>query len=130
MSCGGCGSILAPCCRISWRPRRQTPGRWHRPCAETKELVEWVETQLLAEVEQRNQLRFLIGGQKVPERAACWRDLAEEMELDGIDDQQAWKDWIQQQKLVVRGEYVEHFVLGLDGVPGTISSALTTIAKH
>jgi hypothetical protein len=33
---------------------------------ESKELVDWIETQLLAEVEHCEQLRFLIGGQKVP----------------------------------------------------------------
>jgi hypothetical protein len=64
---------------------------------ETRELLEWIEAQLLAEVEQCPQLRFLIAGQKVPEGAnARWFDLAEEFELNRINDKQAWTDWIRQ----------------------------------
>ncbi len=96
---------------------------------EIKELVEWIETQLLSEVKQCKQLRFLIAGQKVPERAARWRDRAEEIELDKIDDNQAWKEWLQRQNRHVVDKTIEDFVLGLDGVPATISTALTTYAK-
>jgi hypothetical protein len=62
-----------------------------------KELLDWIEIELLAEVEHGKQIRFLIGGQKVPERIQNrWRDLADEIELDRINDKQAWKVWIQQ----------------------------------
>ena len=58
---------------------------------ETKELAEWIETQLLAEVEENKQLRFLIGGQKVPECThARWQDLADVIELNEINDKQAY----------------------------------------
>lgn len=97
---------------------------------ETKELVEWIETQLLTEVEQCPQLRFLIAGQKVPERAARWRDLAEEIELKKINDQQAWKEWAQQKNPHVDDKHVESFVVTLDGEPGTISGYLTTLAER
>lgn len=96
---------------------------------ETKELVQWIETQLLAEVEQCKQLRFLIGGQKVPERSQSrWRDLAEEIELNRIDDKQAWKEWIQRKNRHVVDKTIEDFVLGMEGVPGNISTVLTTLA--
>jgi hypothetical protein len=89
---------------------------------ETKELIEWIETQLLAEVEQCKQLRFLIAGQKVPERAnARWLDLAEEIELRKINNQQAWKEWIQQKNPHVDDKHVEGIVLGLEGVPGPVN---------
>jgi hypothetical protein len=53
--------------------------------AETKELLEWIETQLLAEAENCENLRFIIGGQKVPDSArARWRDVAEAVELEGM----------------------------------------------
>lgn len=96
---------------------------------ETKELVDWIETQLLAEVEECKQLRFLIGGQKVPERAARWRDLAEKIELNRINDKQAWKEWIQQKSQRVDEKHIEGFVLVSEGVPGTISDYLTTLAE-
>jgi TIR domain len=97
---------------------------------ETKELVDWIETQLLAEVEECKQLRFLIGGQKVPDCSQSrWRELAEEIELDEIKDQQVWIEWGKQKNPRMDDKHVEGIVLGLEGVPGTISSALTTIAK-
>jgi hypothetical protein len=96
---------------------------------ETKELVQWIETQLLVEVERCEHLRFLIGGQKVPERAARWRDLAEEIELKKINDQQAWKEWAQQKNRRVDEKHIEGFVLVSEGVPGTISDYLTTLAE-
>lgn len=96
---------------------------------ETKELVQWIETQLLVEVERCEHLRFLIGGQKVPERAARWRDLAEEIELKKINDQQAWKEWAQQKNRHVDEKHIEGFVLVSEGVPGTISDYLTTLAE-
>jgi len=96
---------------------------------ETKELVEWIETQLLAEVEQCKQLRFLIAGQKVPERSARWHDLAEEIELNRINDERAWLEWIQRRNPNIDNMHVESIVGGLEGVPGTISTVLVTFAK-
>lgn len=96
---------------------------------ESKELADWIETQLLVEVEQCEHLRFLIGGQKVPERAARWSDLAEEIELKKINDQQVWKEWAQQKNQRVDEKHIEGFVLVSEGVPGTISDYLTTLAE-
>jgi hypothetical protein len=96
----------------------------------TRELVDWIEIILLAEVEHCKQIRFLVGGQKVPERTHNrWRDLAEEIELDKINDKQAWTVWIQHQNPDVHDKLVEGTVLALDGVPSTISGFLTTVAE-
>ncbi len=95
----------------------------------TTELVDWIEFQLLAEVIECKQLRFLIGGQKVPERAVRWRNLADEKELKKIDDKETWTEWIRQKNPHVDDKHVEAIVLGLEGVPVSISTALTTIAK-
>lgn len=96
---------------------------------ESKELADWIETQLLAEVEQCTQLRFLIGGQKPPERAARWRDLADEIELKAIEDRHAWTEWVKRKNPRAEDKSVEDIVLALDGVPGTVSTALTTFAR-
>ena len=97
---------------------------------DTKELVEWIELQILPEVERCTQVRFLIAGQKVPERPAPrWRDLAEEIELDRISDQRAWREWVHQRNPLVDEKHVEGVVLGLQGMPASISTALTIIAK-
>jgi hypothetical protein len=102
----------------------------YEKATESKELAEWIETQLLAEVEQCPRLRFLIGGQKVPDCThARSQDLAEEIELIEINDKQVWKDWMQQKNAHVDDKHVEGIVLGLEGVPATISTALTTCAE-
>lgn len=102
----------------------------YEKAAETKELREWIETQLLAEAEECDQLRFIIGGQKVPEAAkARWQDRAETVELDRILDQRAWKEWVHAINPNVDEKHIEAIVLGADGVPGTISTFLETCAR-
>ncbi len=96
---------------------------------ESRELVDWIETQLLSEIEHCEQLRFLIGGQKVPERPAGWRDLAEEIELNKIDDKYVWTEWIRQQNPHVDDKHVEGIVKGLRGAPMNISTALKALAE-
>ena len=98
--------------------------------AETKDFVEWIENQLFAEIEQCSQIRFLIGGQKTPNITnARWQAFADKIEMDRINDKQIWKEWIQQQNPHVEDKHVESIVVGMDGVPGNISSVLTTFAK-
>jgi hypothetical protein len=98
--------------------------------SETKELVEWIETQLLAEAEDCERLRFIIGGQKVPDFVrARWRDLAEAVELERINDQRVWKDWVHEINPNVDEKHVEAIVLGSDGIPATISAFLKTCAQ-
>jgi hypothetical protein len=103
----------------------------YEKAAETKERVEWLETQLLAEAEECEHVRFIIGGQKVPELAQVrWRHRAETVELDGIHDKSIWKNWVHQMNPDVDDKHVEGIVLGLEGVPGNISTALETCAKR
>jgi hypothetical protein len=98
---------------------------------ETKNLVEWIETQLLAEAEECKQLRFIIGGQKVPDSAhARWRDQAEQIELDRINDKHVWKEWIHELNPNVDEKNIEFLVDGLKGVPGDISTVLSTCALN
>jgi hypothetical protein len=102
----------------------------YEKAAETKELREWIETQLLAEVEECDHLRIIIGGQKVPEAAkARWEDRAESVELGRILDQRIWKEWVHAINPNVDEKHIEGIVLGADGVPGTISSFLETCAR-
>lgn len=98
--------------------------------AETKELLEWIETQLLSEVEGCEGLRFIVGGQKVPDIVrARWRELAEAVELTRIDDQRVWRDWVHQLNPNVDDKHVEALVVGLEGMPANISTALKTCAE-
>jgi hypothetical protein len=98
--------------------------------AETKELREWIETQLLAEAEECEQLRFLVAGQKVPDASlARWQDCAETVELDRILDLRAWKDWVHAINPNVDEKHIESIVVGTEGVPSTISTILGTFAK-
>lgn len=94
-------------------------------------LVQWIETKLLAEAGECEYLRFLIGGQKVPDsRNALWRDLAEKIELDPIKDQSIWKEWIHELNPNVDDKHIESIVVGCQGVPGNIVPVLETFARE
>lgn len=98
--------------------------------AETRELREWIETQLLAEAEECEQLRFLVAGQKVPETAQTrWQGCAETVELDRILDLRAWKEWVHAINPAVADQHIESIVLGTEGVPATVSTILGNFAK-
>lgn len=102
----------------------------YEKAAETKELVGWIETQLLVEVEECEQLRFLIGGKKVPGTTQSrWRGCAEKVELDRIDDQRVWKEWVHELNPNVEEKHVEAFVIACQGVPADISTYLTALAQ-
>jgi hypothetical protein len=87
--------------------------------SETKELVEWIETRLLAEAEECEHLRFVIAGQKVPDSArARWGDCAETVKLERIYNQRIWQDWVREINPNVDEKHVEGIVLGLEGLQG------------
>ena len=82
---------------------------------------------MLAEVEECEHFRFIIGGQKVPDSTrARWQDLAEVVELERIHDQGVWRAWVHELNPQVDEKHVEGIVLGLEGLPGPISTALRT----
>ena len=98
--------------------------------SETKELVEWIETRLLAEAEECEQVRFIICGQIVPDSTrARWRDRAEAVELERISEQHAWNAWVDERNLNVAQKSVEGIVLGLQGLPGPITVALSRVLR-
>jgi hypothetical protein len=103
----------------------------YEKAADTKDVREWIESQLLAEVEECPPLRFIIGGQKVPDLdKARWGDRAIVVELAGIHDEQAWKEWTKAINPGVDDETVSAFVVGYNGVPSNISSTLSTLARN
>ncbi len=98
--------------------------------AETRELREWLETQLLAEAEECPHLRFLVAGQKVPDASQTrWQARAETVALDRILDLRAWKDWVHAINPAVEEKHIESIVLGTEGVPATVSTILGNFAK-
>jgi hypothetical protein len=101
----------------------------YEKAAGIKQLVEWIETHLLAEAEECENLRFLIGGQEVPDSdTARWRACAQLVKLGRIHDQNIWKTWIRQINPNIDDKHVEGIVVGLEGVPANISTALQTFA--
>jgi len=103
----------------------------YEEAAEAKELPNWIETQLLTEIEECESLRFIIGGQKVPDfERARWRERAETIMLDRIYDQRVWTDWIREVNPAVHEKSIEALVVGLEGLPSTISGALLVCARN
>jgi hypothetical protein len=93
----------------------------YEQASKTKELSEWIETQLLAEAEECERLRFIIGGQKVPDSdRARWCDRVEVVELEPIYDHHIWKVWVDEMNPEVDEKHVEGIVMGLQGLPASI----------
>lgn len=96
----------------------------------TQEFVQWIENQLLAEVVNCKNLRFLVAGQNIPDfEGTRWHNYAEKHELDAIDDQSLWKAWIHELNPTINDDHIEGIVTGLQGVPSTVSQALKVFAS-
>jgi TIR domain len=102
----------------------------YEKAAQIKELAEWIETYLLVEAEECENLRFIIGGQAIPAIGQTrWSDYADSVELERIRDQSIWKNWVHEINPNVKDDHVEAVVEGLEGVPANISTALKIFAQ-
>jgi TIR domain-containing protein len=102
----------------------------YEKATQIKELAEWIETYLLVEAEECENLRFIIGGQAIPAIGqARWSEYADSVELERIRDQNVWKNWVHEINPNVKDDHVQAFVEGLEGVPANISTALKTFAQ-
>ncbi len=95
------------------------------------ELAEFIEKQLLAESESCATVRFIIGGQKIPDASqSLWHTQAEIVELAPIFDVHVWKRWIHSIYPNMDEKHVEGVVFGLEGVPAAVSVALKACARN
>jgi hypothetical protein len=66
----------------------------YEKAAENPDLAQWLSLQVLAEVDESPGLAVIVAGQKTPDHThAGWRGMAERIELENIQDVDAWHDW-------------------------------------
>ena len=60
-----------------------------------KAVADWLNQQLLMEVETALGLAVIVAGQTVPDFAnATWRDLARHIPLELITEFEPWREWV------------------------------------
>jgi hypothetical protein len=66
----------------------------YESAADNTVMADWINQQLLAEIETSLALAAIVAGQKVPNSmAAGWRDLARHLVLGPITELEPWKQW-------------------------------------
>ncbi len=100
---------------------------------DNKPVADWLNQQLLAEVETALGLTVIVAGQKVPDYAnAGWRDLARHLPLEPITEIEHWEPWVERRYPDFRdkGVHLATVVMAANGNPALISTLCETIVKR
>jgi hypothetical protein len=95
-------------------------------------IADWVNRQLIAEVETALGLLVIIAGQSVPDyEETSWKDLVYHLHLSPITEIQHWKPWVEQHypDFQKKGADLKTIMLMAQGNPAVVSSAVETISK-
>jgi hypothetical protein len=101
-------------------------------CIGNKPVVDWLDQQLLAEVETAPALAVIVAGQHVPDsRGAVWHNLARHLRLTPITEIEHWRPWVEQHypDFQKKGADLNTVMMLAQGNPGVVSSAVETISK-
>lgn len=99
--------------------------------AENTAIADWLNQQLLPEVETALGLTVIVAGQKVPDPAvAGWRELARHIPLQPIKEIGPWQDWVSQRYPSFHDKGDLSTVLKLaEGNPSVMANYCALIAK-
>lgn len=101
--------------------------------AGNKSVADWLNQQLLTEVETALGLTVIVAGQKVPERTgAGWRDLARSLSLGPITQIEHWERWIARRypDFQDKGAHLPTVLMFTRGNPSLVAAACEAIAGH
>jgi hypothetical protein len=101
-------------------------------CAGNKSVVDWLNQQLLAEVETAPGLAVIVAGQQVPDtKGAGWHNLARHLLLTPITEIEHWQPWVEQHypDFQKKGADLNTVMMLAQGNPAVVSSAVETISK-
>jgi hypothetical protein len=101
-------------------------------CAGNKPVVDWLDQQLLAEVETALGLAVIVAGQEVPHyNGAPWQDQARHFPLKPITEIEHWEPWVEQHYPDFRkkGADLNTILMLAQGNPAVVSSSCETISK-
>lgn len=98
-----------------------------------REVADWVQYQLLIEVEHCPALAVLVAGQESPDRKrALWKDQSQHFRLGPITETKAWEDWVRRRfpRLESADIDINTLVLASEGVPGAMAVFCSGIASQ
>lgn len=105
---------------------------YDKAIADNKPVADWVNQQLLVEVETSLALAVIVAGQETPDLAhAGWRDLARHVRLEPIKDTAAWETWVHRRypRFQDKGAHLPTVLMATGGNPAIAVSFLDAIAQ-
>ena len=97
------------------------------------DLADWVEHQLLAEVNAAPALAVILAGQQMPDlEKVPWRDHVQHFKLGPITEHRHWTDWLARKfpTLPRLARHTETLVTVNDGWPGPIATQFKFLARR
>jgi hypothetical protein len=101
-------------------------------CVGNRPVVDWLNQQLLGEVETAHGLAVIVAGQQVPDyRNTGWRDVVRYLPLRPITEIEHWKPWVAQHypNFQTKGADLNTVMMLAQGNPAGVASACETISK-
>ncbi|HET9282141.1 MAG TPA: SEFIR domain-containing protein [Candidatus Angelobacter sp.] len=102
----------------------------YEDAAENKEIVDWLNVQLLGDMESAPAVVVIIAGQKVPESANTnWRELTRHFLLAPITELEHWKEWVSRRFPNVKESDLDPLLRATRGQPSLMASLCEVLAK-
>jgi hypothetical protein len=104
----------------------------YEDAAGNRPVADWLNLQLLTEVETALGLSVIVAGQRVPDYGkAVWRHLALHLPLSPITEIEHWQPWVQRRypEFQQKGAHLPTVLMMANGNPLVISSACEAISK-
>lgn len=99
--------------------------------AANKAIADWLNQQLLTEVETSLSLVVVVAGQKVPDnRQSGWRDVALHILLEPITEVEAWEEWVTRRYPEFQNkDHLRSILKVAEGKPAVMANFCATLAK-
>ena len=100
--------------------------------AQNKIVTDWLNQQLLMEVDTSLGLAVIVAGRAIPDfMSTAWRQLARQLPLGPICDQQEWEPWIARRYPGLRdkGADLSTVIMCAEGKPGMVAALCEAIVK-
>jgi hypothetical protein len=102
----------------------------YEDAADNQSIADWLNVQLLGDLESAPAVALILAGQKTPERAhASWRDLARHFPLSPITELAHWKEWASRHYPNVHESHLSTLLKATGGQPSLMASLCEGIAK-
>jgi hypothetical protein len=105
----------------------------YEACTANKTVADWLNQQLLTEVETALGLAVIDAGQQVPDHSKTgWRDLVRHLPLEPITEIEQWNPWVERHypDFQKKGAHLPTVLMVAQGNPAVVASACEAISKR